>query len=739
MKHEGSQPGRPSAPRPTSRGSERSQSQQAQLVEGGSGAQAQARAHPNYGGVEEASDRWLEHRRRSHPTNLFAKATGEGASHGLNAFSGPLTPPRTGRDKDRDQDGHRRQARELPSPSSSATPGSHQKIGKRGKGSRRSMTSHLSPAPVSASALASPPSASRYVSIVTSILRSDAAVDSDRDAGEGVRGRDLESAVRRSEVLGVQGTLGNFGGRRGAKRSLTALTVAFVLVSLYLQGRGVLEDTDDADGGGQVPTRGDDAAVCPQHPDFDSATASQLSCGAYSVPLPVMKMHNSSTASELHHAAVSSDSEVCSRLGTNIMRDMRGNAVDAAVATVLCLGVVNPASSGLGGGAFILVHSNREAHLDKLDDDNYISPAFVDMTRTGTQSKGEGSRQRRKAADNGGHGRGGTKMTEFIDCRETAPYAATHDMYEHLPPEASLNGALAAAIPGELRGLELLHSRHGRIPWSDVVKPAMDLARNGVEVSPYLARAIQRYARNASVYPSLTKILTKNGDGETWLQEGDLLQRQVYADTLREVMKDGADAMYNGRLAALLEEEVKDAGGIITKKDLEMYQPILRDPLVADEVSGFTMVGAPPPSSGGASIIGAARFLAGYKEGMGNFPDTLAKHRLVEAFKHVFAIRMSMSDPAFSQMTDEAVNDLIKGYYIDGLRNETLDNGTLPPSQYGGRKWAQLLQDGNYSYQAEDAHEGDRRRLRFFNYLEDKGTTHLNVVDEEMNAVAITR
>ena len=100
---------------------------------------------------------------------------------------------------------------------------------------------------------------------------------------------------------------------------------------------------------------------------------------------------------------------------------------------------------------------------------------------------------------------------------------------------------------------------------------------------------------------------------------------------------------------------------------------------------------------------------------------------------------MSMSDPAFSQMTDEAVNDLIKGYYIDGLRNETLDNGTLPPSQYGGRKWAQLLQDGNYSYQAEDAHEGDRRRLRFFNYLEDKGTTHLNVVDEEMNAVAITR
>ena len=121
MKHEGSQPGRPSAPRPTSRGSERSQSQQAQLVEGGSGAQAQARAHPNYGGVEEASDRWLEHRRRSHPTNLFAKATGEGASHGRNAFSGPLTPPRTGRDKDRDQDGHRRQARELPSPSTSIT------------------------------------------------------------------------------------------------------------------------------------------------------------------------------------------------------------------------------------------------------------------------------------------------------------------------------------------------------------------------------------------------------------------------------------------------------------------------------------------------------------------------------------------------------------------------------------------------------------------------------------------
>lgn len=149
-----------------------------------------------------------------------------------------------------------------------------------------------------------------------------------------------------------------------------------------------------------------------------------------------------------------------------------------------------------------------------------------------------------------------------------------------------------------------------------------------------------------------------------------------------------------------------------------------------------------PWISQGAAVIGAARFLTGYKDSIATFPDTLSKHRLVEAFKHVFSIRMSMSDPAFSNNTHDAAKDMVSGNYMDKLREMTLDHGVLPLSEYGGKKWSQVKDEseGNYKEIAEDAHEGDRRRrkLRLFNYLEDKGTTHLAVVDKDRNAVSIT-
>lgn len=140
-------------------------------------------------------------------------------------------------------------------------------------------------------------------------------------------------------------------------------------------------------------------------------------------------------------------------------------------------------------------------------------------------------------------------------------------------------------------------------------------------------------------------------------------------------------------------------------------------------------------------MIGAARFLTGYTDSVSSFPDTLSKHRLVEAFKHVFSIRMSMSDPAYSNNTHDAAKDMVEGNYMNKLREATLDHGVLPLSEYGGKKWCQVKDEseGNYKEIAEDAHEGDRRRrLRLFNYLEDRGTTHLAVVDKDRNAVSIT-
>ena len=172
-------------------------------------------------------------------------------------------------------------------------------------------------------------------------------------------------------------------------------------------------------------------------------------------------------------------------------------------------------------------------------------------------------------------------------------------MFEKLPHDASVNGGLAIAIPGELRGLEVLHSRHGKLDWADVVKPAMELAENGFEVTEHLAHDIANHgARFAEKYPNLGKLLSRNGDGKTWYQEGDIMKRKEYAATLRAVMKDGADAIYKGPIAQAIVKDLEEAGSIITEDDLVSYHPALRDPLVAHDVGGFTMVGAPPPSSG---------------------------------------------------------------------------------------------------------------------------------------------
>jgi len=441
----------------------------------------------------------------------------------------------------------------------------------------------------------------------------------------------------------------------------------------------------------------------------------------------------SSVVEDLEHGAVASDHPVCSEIGVKILRDEGGNAVDAAVATALCLGVANPASSGIGGGAFILIHSDMAPHTKKTDAPDFVSPDFIDA---------------RDPADLQREQEHGTKVTEVIDCREVAPAAATTNMFVDLPKNASAIGGLAIAVPGELRGLELAHARHGRLSWSEVVEPAAQLALAGVPVGAHLAKDIFSKNREKG---NVGSILTKNNDMVTPLKKGDILRQPKLGETLMAVMEGGADAMYKGTRGEQIASDVQEAGGIMTAADLSEYQATLRSPLIAHDIAGFTMVGPPPPSSGGAAIIGAARFLSGYVAPFVSFADTLSKHRMVEAMRHAFAIRMSLSDPAFNTNTTlNAANDLVQGSYMEQLRKSTMDNDTLTLSMYGGAKWAQL-NDSDGSGIGTDAHEGDRKRrlgsmenlserelARRFGYLEDHGTTHLSVIDKDRNAVSIT-
>uniref|UniRef100_A0A7S4RHQ9 Gamma-glutamyltransferase n=1 Tax=Ditylum brightwellii TaxID=49249 RepID=A0A7S4RHQ9_9STRA len=558
------------------------------------------------------------------------------------------------------------------------------------------------------------------------------------------------------------------------KRRLILLTVISVLLTLLSRS---IYNGNNSDGGstasattnGVHSTNGNDDVTTTE---FDNV---KQSCREFFEPDPIMKLKNMSTVENLKYGAVASDNAICSNLGLSILRDHGGNAVDAAVATTLCLGVVNPASSGIGGGGFILIHSDADSHESIVEHKNYTSPPFDDKrnqtslpsTLSSSAKKEEDeSNERRKTTANAPENttsqegkKKKKKVSEFIDCRETAPSAATYDMYENLPPKSSVDGGLAIAVPAELRGLELAHSRHGSLPWKDVVRPAMELARDGFEVTHYVAYDIAINKEKIQKFPDLMRVLSKNREGKSLLELGDTLKRPELAKTLELVMERGADAIYTGNLAQQIVKDIQNAGGIITESDLANYRPVVRDPLISRDVFGFTMIGSPPPSSGGGAIIGAARFLSGYATPMSSFADTLSKHRLVEAMKHVFAIRMSLSDPAYNtSVTVDAINDMTRGSYMEKLRRQTPDGSVLPLSQYGGRKWAQL-NDGEGQGKMVDAHEGDRRKMkastttvqqpedgegqyqrqmRLFGYLEDHGTTHLSVVDKDRNAVAIT-
>lgn len=188
----------------------------------------------------------------------------------------------------------------------------------------------------------------------------------------------------------------------------------------------------------------------------------------------------------------------------------------------------------------------------------------------------------------------------------------------------------------------MAHARHGRLEWTEVLQPVVDLAEKGVIINANLAHEIQietkkyNMRKNREIDFGLRALLTH---GDNWgrpLLEGEVLKNPRLVETLRAVQRGGADALYKGERAARLADDIQKAGGIVTQQDLEDYRATLRTPVVAHDILGFSIVGVPPPSSGGATIVGAARFLSGYTTPLATFPDTLSRHRFAEALKHAF-------------------------------------------------------------------------------------------------------
>ncbi|GAQ91012.1 gamma-glutamyltranspeptidase [Klebsormidium nitens] len=350
---------------------------------------------------------------------------------------------------------------------------------------------------------------------------------------------------------------------------------------------------------------------------------------------------------------VAADESRCSAIGRDVLAE-GGTAVDAAVATALCLGVVRPEASGVGGGAFMLI-------------------------------------------------RNANGSAEVIDMREEAPSRASQDMYKG-DPQKAVDGGLAVAVPGELAGLYLAWQRHGRLKWARLVEPAIKLAEGGFEVEGFLAASIAEYGSTILSNPGMAQLFAPDG---VLLQKGDVAYRKTLAQTLRRVADETPSVLHTGGLAAKLAADVRAAGGIMTAADLASYRPRIREPLRTMEM-GYEVLGAPPPSSGGATVIQILKTLSAFDMPLAAL-GALGTHWIAEAFKHAFAMRMSLGDPEFVDVT-AVLADMLSSDFAAQVRANISDDRTFPPEYYGG-KWSQL---------------------------DDHGTSHVSIVDSERNAVALT-
>lgn len=277
----------------------------------------------------------------------------------------------------------------------------------------------------------------------------------------------------------------------------------------------------------------------------------------------------SSFAVDSSYGAVATDHPTCSEVGVDILRK-GGNAIDASIAAKLCLGVVSPASSGVGGGALILIHDASSS------------------------------------------------QNTFIDARETAPSLANATMFES-NPLAAQNGGLAIAVPGEIMGLYTAWERYGSnsLKWSDLVAPAAKLAENWI-----MSEEIATYVKTASSnsywksYPELSSLFTNTKTGQLKIT-GDSVQQPLLASFLNQLAKKGPSVFYQD-LAEVIAAEIQSAGGIITADDIRQYQPLIYDDedLISTSFMGYRYVGISGCSSGGASVAGILNFMESYPEAL---------------------------------------------------------------------------------------------------------------------------
>lgn len=322
------------------------------------------------------------------------------------------------------------------------------------------------------------------------------------------------------------------------------------------------------------------------HPKTQSKTAPLVPLGKYS-----------SEVIQCRHGVVVSISRPASDVGVSVMKQ-GGNAVDAAVATAFALAVTYPAAGNIGGGGFMIVH-----------------PA---------PGKGQPT---------------------VFDYRECAPGAASPTMYSK---EESQYSTRSVAVPGTVRGMALAHQRFGTLPWSQLLQPAIVLARDGFPIQPFLADLLNEVLAAAPEKTEFQRVFGKPGGG-LW-QPGDVLKQPDLARSLQLIADSGPDAFYREEIADKIIAEMERGKGLITASDLTNYSAVERAPL-STRYHGYDVYAPPPPSSGGICLIEELNMLDSFNLKKWGRWDPTTVHVMAETMRRANYDRARyIGDPAFVQM-----------------------------------------------------------------------------------------
>lgn len=390
----------------------------------------------------------------------------------------------------------------------------------------------------------------------------------------------------------------------------------------------------------------------PQSPQISTQALDQTSAA------PATGDWRTATPVTAPHAMVVSAQHLATDVGVEILKQ-GGNAVDAAVAVGYAEAVVHPCCGNIGGGGFMVVHLASGKNL-------------------------------------------------FLDFREKAPLKATAKLFQdangNVVPGRSTGTWLGVGIPGTVMGLNEALAKYGTMPLKKVIAPAIALAEKGYVLAPGDVKIMHERTKDFATEPNVASIFLNHG--KPW-QAGERLVQTNLANTLKAISKRGTKAFYSGPIAEKMVRASQAGGGLFTMKDFASYTAQWDAPVTC-RYRGYTIVGAPPPSSGGTTVCEILQVLEGYPLGHYGYGSVAATHDIVEAERRAFADRNTdLGDPAF---VHNPVARLISPEHAAKLRASILPDEATPSSEIKGGVSA----------------------------VEGTNTTHYSVVDAQGNAVAVT-